>query len=226
MAVEKTKIQEALKARGLTETMADVFSFETEDQMKTSLDLIAPKTSITIPDELTDVNLKTLLTKIGTTDEVATSLILKYGDKRVGDAKKKWDAEHKTSNPPDGTTDLTGLITKTVQEAIKPFSEKITAIESEKAKAAREEKIKGLLKAELPEKLHSLVLGNIPADADEAKIKAIIGETKSTLTGLGLKDIGVPGGGDGTGGEATAKAEVEAWAKSREKKETHVKTKN
>jgi len=205
MALERTAIQAELKKRGLTETNADFMTFETEVQMHSFLDSITPKTYKTYDEILADEKLK--------------PLALQYGDKRVGDAKSKWEKD----NPKPGSTTepdkLAETIQKAVEAAVKPLQDKVTSIENKKKTEERTAKIMGLIKDEFPEEVHELVMKSIPDDADDAGITKLIADHKANFTKLGLKGIGVPGQSGGAGGGA-ATEDIKNWGdKKKEKKE-------
>lgn len=196
MALTIDIIKGELQKRGLPEANAQNLTFEDEAQMNTFLDvLVKPKVYKTYDDILADDNLK--------------SLALQYGDKRVGAAKIKWEAD-KPGNEIPKPEDMASLITKAVEAALKPMTEKVTKMETEKQKEARMLKIKILIAKELPEQVHDLVIKAISDDMDDAQITTFIGEQKAKLTEAGLKNIGVPGSG-GSGGGDSAKESIKKW---------------
>jgi len=210
MALTKDQILAALKKRGLTESYADHLTFETEEQLNAFVGSI-PKKYNTYAEMLAD--------------EEANPILKQYGDKRVTDAKIKWEKDNPKPGSGSGSgnnethSDIAGIVAKAVQDALKPVTDQVTKLENEKASELRIAKIKGLLvKEEIPTKVHDLVLNSIPSDADDTVIAGKIAEAKATLTELGLKDIGVPGSGGG-GSNSTAKTEINNWGDKKKKKE-------
>lgn len=204
MTIEKNIVEQGLKDREINIALADNLSFETEEQMNTTLDDLKQRTYGTIEDVLKDEKLSTI--------------VRNYGDKRLSDLQSKIDKEklHKDD--------------KIVPDKKDEPEDKKKDEEPEWAKKMREdnEKILSKLRIEdfnkLVKKLGSdlsdvhlnRIKKGLKPDATEAEITAEITAYKKELADIGIKEFGTPGSGNKGGVKAGAASKE--WLEKQKKK--------
>lgn len=193
MAIEKSVIEQGLTERGLESTLANAFSFETEEMMNSTLDQLKPRTFETIEDVLKD--------------EKLSVMVRTYRDKQTAALQSKID-KMKKQDKDDEPNDFTAAL----EEAMKPIKEKLAEFEAKGKKESLDSIVTKLTKEAgiVDQELIDDIKDGLTSETTEAQVKEKIEKKKKLLVKMGIKGFGTPSGGGGEGGGDFADA-VGKW---------------
>lgn len=149
----KEKLEKALETQGLDKGLLAFVNIKTEDEIQGVVD-----------------NLNKLKTpKLSVEEILKLPEVAQYADKRVGDAKKKWEEGKqeppKPQTPPNGIT--AESIAAIVAEAQKPLLEKLNGFEANKVRDGKLAQAKAALKdSKIPESLQVQYLEQYNPDSE------------------------------------------------------------
>jgi hypothetical protein len=206
MALEKEVIVDKLKEEGISETLGNGLSFETDEELTSWVD--AYKTGLPAPEKaLKDYTKEEL-------EEIAKDPQFKGAKGLQGlldSVRQKGKTPTPTPTPKQKEDDATALALKAIQE-------KLDKIEGKEAVKEFDNLVSRLGKAESLNDTHiARVRKSLENDATEAEIKAEITAYKKEMADLGIKDFGTPGGG-GKRNSSNVGSLAKKWADQEKKK--------